>query len=350
VFAAVLAVQEKPAIDVVFAIDCSGSMEGVIESAKQKVWGIVNEIAKAKPTPHLRIGLIGYGNADQWIRLYDLTDDLDKVYENLVTFKVEAIGDEWVGWAIHKATSEIKWNADPKALKIVFVVGNETAKQGPPEFDYTATAPAAIKKDIIVNAIYAGNEAGQETWAEFARLAEGSYTAIDAAGGVLSIATPHDKALGDLNSKINDTYVAYGKSGEKAKENQKKQDDNSAEHGGAGNSAQRCESKAGGLYDTSDWDLVDACKQKTFKLEDVKDEELPKELRGKTLAEKKAYVAKKDAEREEIKKQVLELAKKRDAFIAEEIKKLGLEASKAFDHVIKETIRKQAEKKNFKFE
>src|SRR5262245_60859012 len=84
--------QEKPAgrtIDLVFCIDRSGSMDQVIDTAKQKVWGIVNEIARAKPMPKLRIGLIGYGSADQDIKFFGLTDDLDQVYKDLMTFKTD---------------------------------------------------------------------------------------------------------------------------------------------------------------------------------------------------------------------------------------------------------------------
>jgi len=102
--------EDKPHIDVVFCIDCSGSMGPVIETAKQKVWAIVNEVAKAKPSPVLRIGLLGYGNADASYRAFDLTDDLDEVYKNLVTFKDEGWGDEWVGLAVHKATAEMHWS------------------------------------------------------------------------------------------------------------------------------------------------------------------------------------------------------------------------------------------------
>src|SRR5215213_10186934 len=81
--------EDKPHIDVVFCIDCSGSMGPVIETAKQKVWAIVNEVAKAKPAPVLRIGLLGYGNADNRYRSFDLSDDLDEVYKQLVTFRDE---------------------------------------------------------------------------------------------------------------------------------------------------------------------------------------------------------------------------------------------------------------------
>ena len=85
---------DRPNIDIVFCIDCSGSMGGVIETAKQKVWSIVNEIAKAKPSPILRIGLFGYGDADEQFRKFELSDDLDEVYKNLMTFRDEGWGDD----------------------------------------------------------------------------------------------------------------------------------------------------------------------------------------------------------------------------------------------------------------
>src|SRR5207248_9263702 len=76
-------------IDVVICLDVSNSMDGLIASAKTKLWDIVNELAKAKPTPNLRVGLYSYGNDNYpreigWIRKeVDLTTDLDKVSEKL---------------------------------------------------------------------------------------------------------------------------------------------------------------------------------------------------------------------------------------------------------------------------
>src|SRR4051812_1456111 len=66
---------ESPHVDIVFCIDRSGSMSGVIETAKKKVWSIVNEVAKAKPSPVLRIGLIGYGSGERLTHELALTDD-----------------------------------------------------------------------------------------------------------------------------------------------------------------------------------------------------------------------------------------------------------------------------------
>src|SRR6476646_5323174 len=164
--------ETRSRVDVVFAIDRSGSMDGVIETAKQKVWAIVTEIAKSKPTPVLRIGLIGYGSADQDIKFFPLTEDLDKAYENLVTFKVDMGGDEWVGWAVKQATERMEWTPGKDALKIIFMVGNETAMQGSDAVRYPKTVPEAIKKDITANAIYAGKPSREEeqTWREVAKL------------------------------------------------------------------------------------------------------------------------------------------------------------------------------------
>src|SRR5258706_3155590 len=84
---------ERGKVDVVFCVDRSGSMDRVIETAKRKIWTIVNEVAKQKPTPILRIGLIGYGSADKDIKFFPLSSALDKVYENLLTFPCHMGGD-----------------------------------------------------------------------------------------------------------------------------------------------------------------------------------------------------------------------------------------------------------------
>src|SRR5215217_7361513 len=89
--------EDKPHIDVVFCVDCSGSMGPVIETAKQKVWAIVNQTAKAKPSPVLRIGLIGYGNGMGPFPTTPLTADLDEVYKQLLPFNDHLGGDEFVG-------------------------------------------------------------------------------------------------------------------------------------------------------------------------------------------------------------------------------------------------------------
>jgi len=343
---------KKGEIDVVFCIDRSGSMQEVINTAKEKVWGIVSEIAKSKPTPVLRIGLIGYGSADKDFKFFELTDDLDTVYKNLMTFMTDMGGDEWVGAVVKKAVDEMSWSASKDALKLIFVVGNETAAQGREDVMYTKTVPEAIKKDIMVNAIYCGNPGAEEqrTWMEVSKLADGAFTTIDLSGGAITIPTPMDKELVDLNTKLNATYLPYGKHGAEGQKNQVEQDANSHSNGGYSNGAQRAQAKAWSGYNCRAWDLVDASKGKDFKLEDVKAEELPKDMQSMTLEERRGHIAKKGAERDDVNKQINETAQKRQKFIDDEIKAKGLSQSSAFDEAVRATIRSQGAKRGYTFE
>jgi VWA domain-containing protein len=342
----------KARVDVVFCIDRSGSMQGVIETAKQKVWSIINEIAKTKPTPVLRIGLIGYGSADHDIKLFPLSEDLDKVYGDLLTFKVDMGGDEWVGWAIQQATQKMDWSKEKGALKIIFMVGNETAMQGSEAVLYPKTVPETIKRDITVNAIYAGkpNVEEERTWREVAKLADGMYTQIDLSGGAITIETPMDQKLMELNTKLNGTYIPFGKKGEAGQQAQVLQDSNSLKNGGSSNGASRAMAKCWSGYNCAQWDLVDAAKAKDFKLEEIKKEDLPKELQELSLEEKKALIAKKSQERDGLQKEINTLGVERQKFMDVEIKKRNLTQDSAFDEAVRKTIREQAGRKGFTFE
>ena len=70
--------QSKPRIEVCFVLDTTGSMGGLIDGAKQKIWSIANEIVSAKPTPQLKLGLIGYRDrGDEYVvKSFNLTDDI----------------------------------------------------------------------------------------------------------------------------------------------------------------------------------------------------------------------------------------------------------------------------------
>ena len=76
-FAAPARADEKPAegrpIDLVICLDVSGSMNGLVDSAKIKLWEVVNEMARLRPMPNLRVGLYSYGHTSYpadtgWVR------------------------------------------------------------------------------------------------------------------------------------------------------------------------------------------------------------------------------------------------------------------------------------------
>src|SRR5437870_3321370 len=85
----------QPKVEVVFVLDTTGSMGGLIDAAKQKIWSISNQIVSGKPTPAVKIGLVAFRDkGDAYItKVYDLTDDLDAVHANLKTFQPQGGGD-----------------------------------------------------------------------------------------------------------------------------------------------------------------------------------------------------------------------------------------------------------------
>ena len=128
--------KRQPRIEVCFVLDTTGSMSGLIEGAKQKIWSIANEIISAKPTPAIRIGLVGYRDrGDEYvIKSFDLSDDIDAVYSQLQTFCAKGGGDtpESVNEALDEAVHKMHWSQDRKVLKIIFLVGD-----APPHMDYS---------------------------------------------------------------------------------------------------------------------------------------------------------------------------------------------------------------------
>ncbi|HMC63494.1 MAG TPA: vWA domain-containing protein [Gemmataceae bacterium] len=345
----------KPAavknIDVVVCLDTSNSMDGLIGSAKMKLWDIVNDLAKIKPTPNLRVALYSYGNDGYdakigWVRKeVDLTTDLDAIYQKLTGLTTNG-GTEYVARVCRDAIVQQKWSEDKQALKLIFVCGNEPASQDP-EVKLKAVAESATGKGIIINPIYCGgvNDSDAQDWKQFAAFSGGRFASIDQNRGTVAIATPMDKELASLSEKISTTYLCYGEMGREKAANQVAQDANAKQLSLAA-AATRGTSKGGGLYRNSEWDLVDRCKEDPkFDVRKVADKDLPENMRKMKPDERVAYVKKKAAEREDIKKKIAELSKKREAYVKEQMKKNPSKADKAFDAALRATLREQAQTK-----
>src|SRR5207248_1343888 len=160
-----------------------------IDSAKIKLWDLVNDLAAVKPTPRLRVGLYSYGHRDYdarkgWVRKeVDLTDDLDTVSKKLNGLRIARPGsNEYVARVCRDAIAAQKWSADRKALKLIFICGNETDDQDK-EVPLAAVARKAVEKDIIINTIHCkwsgGTASEVEGWRNLAKKAEGRFAQID---------------------------------------------------------------------------------------------------------------------------------------------------------------------------
>ena len=97
-------------------------------------------------------------------------------------------------------------------------------------------------------------------------------------------------------------------------------------------------------------DLVDDLKEGRAKLSDLKADELPQELRGKTPEEQKAYLARQEEKRKKLQAQVSDLVKKRQAYVDAETRKSAAGGKgSAFDLEVARTLTAQAKRKSIAF-
>ena len=340
------------AVDVVICLDVSGSMQDLLDSARARVWDVVNELARMKPTPELRVGLLSYGTDksvadDGWIDVHlDLTDDLDGVYAELMALTIGG-HEEYVGRALDTALDEIGWSPDRDVLRILFITGNESADQGVESHDFRVAARAASDRGIIVNALYAGNrdQGIAEMWPEVARRGDGVFSAIDPSSGTIQIPTPQDENLLALNAKLNTTYLPYGERGNDGLTNQLAQDAN-ATRLGVQSCSSRIVAKGSALYTNASWDLVDAALEEGFDWDDLDPQDLPEELRAMTYEQLDAHIETVRVKREEIQHEIQLVSAERENYIKAVLAK-DPAALNGLGGAMLEAIREQAGAKGF---
>ena len=348
-----------PQIQLTILLDTSSSMQGLINQARKQLWKIVNELATAKQNgqvPELQVALYEYGKNSipkekGYLRqIVPLSDDLDKLSGELFALTTNG-GNEYCGQVIAAATKELQGSKSDAALKLIFIAGNEPFSQG--SVNYKEACAAAIAKGITVNTIFCGPEsAGIQTgWQDGAHLADGSFMSINQNQQVATIKTPYDQKLAQLSAEVNRTYLFLGRETVR-KENKAKQlaADKAAAGAAPAAAAERARFKASGLYRTGG-DLLDGLKSGTIKLETLKEGKLPKELRGKSLNEKKTLVKKLTVDRAKIQNDIQKLSEQRKRYIADQQKpQKNAKGDETLDAAIIKAIRDQASRKKFEFE
>lgn len=342
-------------VQIAILLDTSNSMDGLIEQAKSQLWKIVNEFNDAKQsgkTPVVQVALYEYGNnslsvGTNYIRqVLPFTRDLDKVSEQLFKLTTNG-GDEYCGAVIRDALDKLSWDKGGQTYRALFIAGNEPFTQGP--VNAQDACKAAIQKGIVVNTIHCGAQGDGETggWRTGAALAEGRFLTINQDKAIVHIEAPQDKEITRLSIELNKTYIHYGKDGARGVANQKAQDSNASSYKKEGAEVQRALTKASANYKNSSWDLVDANKKDGVKLEKLKEEELPEELRSLKPEERQAYLDKKAVEREQIQVEIKRLNEERVKFVQEKTKEKG--GDDTLDKAIVKAVREQAEKRGVSF-
>ncbi|MDH3641698.1 MAG: VWA domain-containing protein [Gammaproteobacteria bacterium] len=336
-------------IDIVIALDVSGSMSGLIDSARARLWDVVNTFSRAQPQPQLRVGIVSYGNPNYgagsgYVRVdQPLTADLDSVNETLFAFGTNG-GDEYVSRAIATSIDKLQWSQSSDAMRVIFVAGNESAEQAP-VLSLNDVLAQATEHGITVNSIYCGaeNDSVASAWRQIAFNTQGAYASIDQTSNVIAqIETPMDVELAELSAELNNTYIPYGDEGEVRKERQQEQDDN-AEGMSLGALASRVVTKASALYQNAKWDLVDAFEQGT-PMSDIPPAALPAPLQDMPLEEVEEIVAEQSQKRAELKQKIADLdAGRRDYVEAYR----SAEGAAGLDAALAGALKKQAEEQGF---
>ncbi|GMU21361.1 MAG: hypothetical protein AMXMBFR13_14540 [Phycisphaerae bacterium] len=345
----------RPLIEMAILLDTSNSMDGLIAQAKSQLWTVVNQFITADRNgkqPELHVALYEYGNnrlskeSGHIRQVLPLTTDLDKVSEELFALTTLG-GQEYCGQVIESAVKNLVWNPGGDVLKVIFIAGNEPFTQGP--VDFRKSCQAAVERGITINTIFCGPDAeGVRTlWKDGAVLADGAYVSIDQNRVVQEPEAPQDREIARLGAEINKTYVPYGTDGRRGSANQMAQDSNA--FGLSNNVAvQRAMTKGSAQYLNVGWDLVDAVKQGGVKIEDVKPDLLPEELRGMTVQERKSWLEAKSKERTAIQKKIGELSAQRSRYLAELARKATATApaGDSLDAAMIKSLREQAKRKH----
>ena len=117
-----------------FVLDTTGSMGGLIDGAKRKIWGIADEIRKAHPNAEIRMGLVGYRDrGDVYVtKKTDLTTDISAVYGELIGFQAQGGGDwpESVNEALSVAVNGLPWTKGDRTRRLIFLVGDAPPQIG----------------------------------------------------------------------------------------------------------------------------------------------------------------------------------------------------------------------------
>ncbi len=352
-------INERPKVEVVFVLDTTGSMGGLIEAAKEKIWSIASNMASAQPAPEIKIGLVAYRDrGDAYVtRVIDLSTDLDSMYASLIEFQAQGGGDgpESVNQALYDAVNQISWSQDQNTYKVVFLVGD-----APPHMDYQdevqypQTLKVAQNRGIVVNTIQCG-QSGSTTkeWQRIAQVAGGDYFQVEQGGSAVAISTPYDRKLAELSAKLDDTRLYYGDAEEKAKQQRKLEATNKLhEEASIESRARRATfnaSASGAENLLGENELVDDVASGRVDLDAIDAAKLPEPMQAMAPVARQKMIEETAEKRDELKKQIQQLSEQRSVFLKEKVEETDV-AKDSLDMKIYGAVREQARSKGLSYE
>lgn len=354
-----IANNEHPKIEVVFVLDTTGSMSGLIHAAKEKIWSIASTMASAQTAPDIKMGLVAYRDrGDAYItQSVALSSDLDSMYASLIDFQADGGGDmpESVNQALYDAVHKMAWSQDQQTYKVIFLVGDAPAHMDyQDDVKYPETIAAAQKNGIIINTIQAGQDsATTANWKQLASLGNGSYFQVEQAGNAVAIATPFDKKMATLSARMDKTRLFYGNKQEKTKQKRKvaattKLHKQASEESLARRATFNAASSGKSNF-LGNGELIDAISSGRVELSSIANENLPESIQAMKPEQQQIIIREKAKERDILEKELKVLAKKRNNYLKQEVKKAGGKKD-SLDAKIYSAIRSQSVKKGLVYD
>jgi Mg-chelatase subunit ChlD len=340
----------SPKVDVVFVLDTTGSMSGLIQTAKEKIWSIATTMASAQQTPEIRIGLVAYRDrGDSYVtKIVDLSNDLDSVYATLMDFEANGGGDtpESVNKALYDAVHNMSWSQQDQAYQVIFLVGDAPPHMDYNEVRYPEIVASALDKGIVINTIQCGDIASTVgPWTQIASLGHGNFFQVEQAGGAVAYTTPFDEEIAELSAKLDDTRLYYGTEEEKEKMRGKVAATDKLHEGASFASRARrgvFNASAGGRTNLLGRnELVAAVASGSVDLNELEEDALPEELKLMAPAAQEAFVAELAEERADLQRQIQDLSQDRYSYLAKKVDEAG-GLKDSLDHKLYDAVKEQA--------
>lgn len=339
---------QRPRVDLVFVLDTTGSMGGLIEGAKQKIWDIARRAQEGQPSPEVRVGLVAYRDrTDVYVtKVVDLTSDLDTVYARLTELTAQGGGDqpEHVLAGLRDGVERMRWSSDPNAVKLVYLVGD-----APPHFDYDdgitldGVLSRAKERGVNISAIRCGQDASTlSAWTQIAQRSNGEVATIEQSGGVVAVTTPYDAELARLNAELARTEIRWGS------DRERKEAAASVARGLAAPAAVQADRAA--FFSAHAASKAGPAKQDLAAggadVRTLDEGLLPDDMQRMSADERARHVEAKKRERESVLAQIKEQQGKRDAYLKTSAPK---PSATAFDGKVYDSLRKAGASKGVVF-
>ena len=324
-------------VDLVFAVDTTGSMGGLLDGAKRTVWSIATHIKQTDPQADLHVGLVAYrdyGQGDDYTtKDFPLSGDMDAVFAELSSYVAAGGGDvpEDVDAALYDAVHKMQWRDGAK--KLVFLVGDAPpASRGEvPRFDVSVREAASLQ--IAVNTVRCGEDPDTaQAWKQIASIGHGEFSTIRQDGGVNQVATPYDDKLRELSATVDNSAVIYGDS---AVHSSYRASMGAAATAPAAAAADRAAYYKDGTRNEAD--VLGKVTSGELSIDALDEQKLPPDIRAMPKATRKAEIDRRADARDKALQEIQQLNEQRGAYL-EKNKAAG---SAGFDDAVNATVTKE---------